>query len=205
MIAIQIKDPAQYNAKDRPTIIKAARGIEARLNDLDPTEQTEALSRVERALAIRTPDESHVDLIDALTGGRIYTPMEVVELETRVLTASFARRRELLKDAITAPKVAKLLGTSRQTPHDRVESGTLLGVRDHGAWYFPLWQFDAEGPDGVIAGLPDVIKALNVSALGKVSWLTRAHRQLDGKSPLDALKCGEIERVVELAAAVGVN
>ncbi len=205
MIAIQITDPTRYNKKDRPTIIKAARGIESRLNDLDPAEQTEALSRVERALETRAPDASHADLINTLTGGRTYTPIEIVELETRVLTASFARRRELLKDAITAPQVAKLLGTSRQTPHDRVESGTLLGVQDRGAWYFPLWQFDAEGPDGVVAGLPMALKALDVSPLAKVSWLTRANQHLEGASPLDVLKRGDVARIIALAEAVGVN
>lgn len=205
MITIQITNPAMYAKKDRPAIIKAARGIETRLNDLDPAEQAEALSRVERALETRTPDRSHADVINTLTRGRTYTPIEIVEMETKVLTTSFARRRELLKDAITAPKVAKLLGTSRQTPHDRVESGTLIGVQDHGAWYFPLWQFDAEGPDSVIAGLPDVLKALNVSALRKVSWLTRSNRYLDGDSPLDVLKSGDVDRVIELAEAVGVN
>ncbi len=205
MIAIQITDPARYDKKDRPTIIKAARAIEARLNMLDPAEQTEALARVGHALETRTPDATHADLIATLTGGRTYSPIEIVEMETEALTASFARRRDLLKDAITAPQVAKLLGTSRQTPHDRARSGTLLGVQDRGAWYFPLWQFDAEGPDGVIPGLPVVLDALAVSPLAKVSWLTRANRYLDGVSPLDALKRGDVCRVVDLAGAVGTN
>src|SRR4051812_10526818 len=46
-------------------------------------------------------------------------------------------RRELLAGTKTASEVAALLGTSRQTPHDRLESGTLIAVYDRGAWRFP--------------------------------------------------------------------
>jgi hypothetical protein len=75
---------------------------------------------------------------------------------------------------------------------------------DRGAWRFPLWQFDPEGPDGVVQGLPAVLRALRLSPLGKVSWLTRPNPFLDNKPPLDILKNGEIERVLAEAQAVGV-
>lgn len=204
MIAIEIKNRTAYSTEDRPTILRAAKGLEARLNNLDPTEQTEFLARVESALETHTPDETRADLVTLLTGDRTYEHAEIAELEVQVLTASFARRRELLRGAITAPKVAKLLGTSRQTPHDRVNSGTLLGVQDRGAWYFPSWQFDFEGPDGVIAGLPDVLRSIHASPLGKISWLMRLNGFLDGASPLEVLKRGEIDRVISLAQSVGV-
>ena len=99
--------------------------------------------------------------------------------------------------------MAKLLGTSRQTPHDRIKSQTLLGVLDKGTYRFPAWQFDPEGPDGVIDGLPEVLRVLEVSDFAKLNWLMRPNPFLDGLTPLVALKQGQKERVIREAAAVG--
>jgi hypothetical protein len=72
----------------------------------------------------------------------------------------FETRRDLLIDALTAPQVAKLLGVSWQKPLNGVRDRTLLGVLDRGAYRFPVWQFDAQGEDGVLPGLPNVLDAL---------------------------------------------
>ncbi|MGH3147230.1 MAG: hypothetical protein ACRDTR_15645, partial [Rubrobacter sp.] len=105
----------------------------------------------------------------------------------------------------TAPQVANLLDTTRQTPHDRVRSGTLLAVFDRGVWRFPAWQFDPEGPDGVIEGLPDVLQALHASPLAKASWLVRPNQYLEGRTPLETLKEGLKEPVKNAAETVGIS
>ena len=115
---------------------------------------------------------------------------------------SFARREELLKDSLTAPEVAKLLHVSRQTPHDRVENGSLLAVLDRGALRFPEWQFDPDGPEGVVSGLPDVIRALPIPPLAKINWLVRSNPCLEGRRPIDALRRGDRERVLDTARGV---
>ena len=101
------------------------------------------------------------------------------------------------------PQVAKLLGTSRQTPHDRVGSQTLLAIKDNGRLCFPSWQFDAEGPDGIIDGLSAVLKALEMSDYGKLHWLIRANPYLNGHTPVQALKAGQKERVLMEATRAG--
>jgi hypothetical protein len=204
-ITVRIEEWGKYRSKDRPKVVAAAKRLETRLNALTADEQAEVLSRISAALEETVPMKGHAELVDVLTGGRQYTAEERAALESAVLTRSFARRRELLAGTKTASEVAAILGTSRQTPHDRLESGTLIAVYDRGAWRFPIWQFDPEGPDGVIAGLPAVIRALHVSPMAKVSWLTRPSPYLDGATPLDVLKHGEIERVVALAKAVGAH
>jgi acyl-CoA reductase-like NAD-dependent aldehyde dehydrogenase len=204
-IAVRIEERARYRPKDRPKIVAAARRLEERLNALAADEQAEVLARISAALEEPATADAHAGLVDVLTGGRRYTAEERAALESAVLARSFARRRELLAGAKTATEVAALLGTSRQTPHDRLQSGTLIAVYDNGAWRFPVWQFDPEGPDGVIAGLPAVIRALRVPPLVKVSWLTRPSPYLDGATPLDALKRGEVERVVAQARGVGAD
>lgn len=149
-----------------------------------------------------TPTEKG-ELVRALSEGRQYTPEEAILLELEAQRQAFARRRELLRGALTSTQVAELLGTKRQTPHDRLRSQTLLAVEEHGRWLFPYWQFDAGGPNGVVAGMPDVLKALDISALAKVSWLTTPNPYLEGRTPLQALKEGQIAQVVDQARAVG--
>lgn len=130
-------------------------------------------------------------------------PAQSAELEVRALKRYFDERRRLLDGSLSVAQVAALLGTSRQTPHDRVRARTLLAVPDGGRLRFPAWQFDANGPDGVIEGLPAVLRALRVGALAAVRWLTRPSAVLDRRTPLAALRAGEVDRVVAEAAGVG--
>ena len=55
----------------------------------------------------------------------------------------------------------------------------------------------------LLAGLPDVLRALDASLLGKASWLMRANPYLEGRTPLEALRGGDLERVLDQARAVG--
>jgi hypothetical protein len=139
-----------------------------------------------------------------LSGGRTYSPEERRALEIEAQLRAFRFRRELLADALTAPQVADLLGTTRQTPHDRARNGGLLAVLDRGQLRFPRWQFDPAGPDGVVPGLPELIRALDVSPLAKVSWLTRPNPYLEDRTPLEALKDGDRDRALDAARAVGM-
>ncbi|MGI0482095.1 helix-turn-helix domain-containing protein [Geminocystis sp. CENA526] len=136
-------------------------------------------------------------IIEKLTNGYSYTPAEKIELELTTLQQYFERRRELLSNSFTTTQVAKLLGTSRQTPHDRVKNKSLLAVRDNGQWKFPIWQFDAEGADGVIDGLSEVLKNLSInSEFAKLNWFMRPSPVLDGLTPVEALKQGLKTRVI---------
>ncbi len=186
-----------------PSIDAVLRHFQDRLNSLSPDEVVAVLEGAARALD-EIP-EPVPPAVTALMAGRTYTAAERMAARFDVLARSFAKRRELLADSLTTAQVAQLLGTSRQTPHDRVESGTLLAVMDRGALRFPIWQFDPDGEGGVVAGLPAVLRALEVSPMAKVSWLTRPNYMLDGATPLACLKSGDVERVVGLARAVGFN
>jgi hypothetical protein len=121
----------------------------------------------------------------------------------RSLLQLFEARRTLLEDdTVTAPQVAELLGVSRQTPLNRVRDKTLVAVLDRGAWRFPLWQFDAEGPDGVLTGLPKVLKALEPQPqFSKLAWLRRANPTLGGREPVELLREGEVAPVLGAARA----
>lgn len=137
------------------------------------------------------------------------------ELHTAIdkLDQDFALRHGMLEGALTASQVITLLECkSRQTPHDRRRAGSLFAIQDNGVWKFPVWQFDAKGPDGVLKGLPEVLQALGsyvpLSEVEKAGFLTRSNPYLGGRTPLEALKSGSArdrQQVVALARAVGVS
>ena len=198
--ALHISTTREFGAR-RPAIQSKIERLEERLNALPEDELENVLESIAQALQ---PPAASGDSGIASSFAKPIPESQRVEDEIELLMRSFERRRELLDGSLTAPQVARLLNTTRQTPHDRVKAGTLLAVMDRGALRFPAWQFDSEGPDGVIPGLPDVIQALDLSPLAKISWLTRPNEIFDGQSPLDLLKRGQVERVVRQGQGVGV-
>ncbi|TVQ41958.1 MAG: DNA-binding protein [Gloeocapsa sp. DLM2.Bin57] len=162
----------------------------------------QGIKKIKQTL-VDAPEEKK-SLIEDLTKKRNYSRAEKIELEMNTLFYYFQRRRELLENSLTAPQVAKLLGTSRQTPHDRLKNKTLLAVRDNGVLLFPTWQFDPEGADGVIDGLPAVLKSLSIkSEFAKLNWFMCKNAVLDGLTPVAALKQGFKMRVIAEAKGIG--
>ncbi len=210
---LSIPAPSSANSSTRRRQTQAAaRAVDALqhvVNTLGVENLDLLYQHIETALKEGNEDQGgqrlNPSLLGDVTCGREYTPEERVVLEIGALVRSYRLRSELLADSLTAPQVAELLDTSRQTPHDRARKGSLLAVLDRGSLRFPAWQFDPEGPDGVIAGLPRLLRALQVSPLAKVSWLKRTSPYLEGRTPVEALREGDIDRVVGLAEAVGVS
>lgn len=171
---------------------------------LTPKEQKIITQALEQVTKVETIDSAADALANAITG-KSFSRQERIQLEMETLSKHFQHRRQLLESSLTAVQVAQLLGTSRQTPHDRVSSQTLLAIRDNGKLCFPSWQFDPAGADGVIEGLPAVLKALEISDYAKLNWLIRINPYLDGQTPIQALKTGQKERVLAEASAVGAS
>lgn len=190
--------------RERRAVGRVLDVVQHLLTRVPATELAEALATVDNALA-HSPVEAHgAVLAHGLAGGHVYSSEEYRILEVEAQLRTFRVRQQLLADSLTAPQVADLLGTSRQTPHDRARSGSLLAVLDRGQLRFPRWQFDPSGPDGVVSGLPELIRALDVSPLAKVSWLTRPSPFLEDRTPLDALRAGDRDRALDAARAVGM-
>jgi hypothetical protein len=197
---------ASARARQRKAATRTVEALQHLLEQSSPEDMEVVSSRIERALeSPGVPEERRRELVADLTGGREYGRQERSALEMAALVRSFKRRRELLEGSLSASRVADLLGTTRQTPHDRVKGGTLLAVLDRGAWRFPVWQFDSEGPDGVVEGLGEVLRALHASPLAKASWFVRPNLYLEGRTPLEALREGQVEAVRSAAEAVGTS
>ena len=169
---------------------------------LMPSERELVTQILKQFTSTETVDPAATTLAESIAG-KTYTRTERIQLEMETLARHFQHRRQLLNTALSASQVAQLLGTSRQTPHDRVSSQTLLAIVENGKLCFPSWQFAPAGANGVIDGLPALLKALQMSDYSKLNWLTRPNPVLDGSTPIEALKQGQKERVLAEAAAIG--
>lgn len=193
----------KLDSADRARIVSTLwRKARAQAKQSDSGDLQKALLRWKQRKQRNNPENP---LIAALSQGRKYTPRETRLMELEAQRRAFEMRRELLEGALTTTQVAALLGTKRQTPHDRLKSGKLLALEDNGRWLFPYWQFDANGANSVIEGLPETLKALKLSAFAKANWLTLPNPYLEGRPPVQALKAGDVRRVVDIAQAVGAN
>lgn len=183
---------------------RVLRGMRRLVDHLTPDEVEALATRIEDAVT-PLPAPGTDPFVDAVTTGHVPSEQERIALAVASALKDFEFRRTLLADSLTAPQVAALLGTSRQTPHDRARAGTLLAARDGGIVRFPAWQFDAGSPDGVIPGLPAVIRALGTTPpLSKIAWFVTP-KALLGRTPLDALKGGDLQEVLLAAQTFAVS
>lgn len=184
-------------------LLRIATGFQDYLNSLHPDEIENLAEQLHTTSKTSKYSKAESDFAAKIGANKI-SQQERRKLEFTALTRNFKWRQELLRDSLSAPQVAEMLNTTRQTPHDRLKKNSLVAVQDNGVWKFPTWQFDPQGPDGVIAGLPDVLKVLNVPAMSKISWLTRPNKALNQLTPIEALKGGQKDEVITEARSVGV-
>ena len=94
---------------------------------------------------------------------------------------------------------------SEQEIDDLVDGGSLLALKTpHQGRRFPVFQFDEQG--SIIDGVGAVRKALHTGNVWAImNFMTRPHRPLDDRRPIDLLKVGEVDLVVKAAMSVGVQ
>jgi hypothetical protein len=116
-----------------------------------------------------------------------------------------AIKQELLTSGgggLTSSQVSSALGITRQAVDKRRNRRALLAVPNgSGEYVYPACQFTS---DGVIAGLEEVLRAFQIrSPWTQLSMLLASAPALGGKTMLEALKSGAIERVIAIAASFG--
>jgi hypothetical protein len=203
-VRVRVEPEAGLPRREREKLVETIKLFTAFLSHLEHSD-LKALHGDLKASNIIVVDEAHDSRKPHPVLGRPAPPrVEQQEATFRSLVQFFEARRQLLgeEQTLTAPQVAELLGVSRQTPLNRARENTLLGVLDKGAWRFPAWQFDPNGPHGVVEGLPEVLEALEPqSAFSKLVWLQRPNTTLAGRPPLEVLREGEERPVVDAARA----
>ncbi len=111
-------------------------------------------------------------------------------------------QQSLLNGAYSSEEVAKLLRMTRQGVDKRRRQGQLLGLSVGRRGYrYPAWQFQ-EGD--VLSGLPDTLAAFtDLNPWTQAVFFTTGDLRLGGKTPLEVLQAGQVDAVVQAAAAYG--
>jgi hypothetical protein len=116
-----------------------------------------------------------------------------------------AIKRELLTGGgggLTSSQVASALSITRQAVDKRRSRRALLAVPNgSGEYLYPACQFTS---DGVINGLEEVLRAFRIrSPWTQLSVLLASAPALGGKTLLEALKSGALEKAIAIAASFG--
>ena len=190
--------------QDRDEVAKALlHHVAASITESSP----EHLKQIAESLKPKVIDPEKKALAKKIAGDD-YSEGNLAVLELANLERYYQRRRELLACSITTPEVAKLIGCQAiTTVHDRRKAGTLLGLKDNGVYRFPLWQFDPEGDNGILDGLPELLSALEISDFRKLNWLNKSLKAFEDRTPVEVLKSGneeDIEDLIVEARGVGV-
>jgi Protein of unknown function (DUF2384) len=204
-VQLLVAHPERLDPQRRGAADALAGLAEELLDELTPQQVTALVERT-RTLSERTGDTSLDADLESIIGPPL-APGERTRLAFEGLVRGAERRRALLTETVTAPEVARLIGAkTRQAAHDRLRAYRMLAVYDAGAWRFPMWQFDPEAPEGVLNGLPAVLRELaELDPYRRLQWLTTPQPELDNRTPAEALRAGEQRAVVMLAreAALG--
>lgn len=172
---------------------------------------TRAMNAVSKIMAQAAPG----DLIDSVSEESdletlaralvIVSEEESIKAGHRLLPARIRghqMRRELLAaegGVISVTKVADILQISRQAVEKRRQSGSLLAVEAGRRGYlYPAWQFE---DDRMLTSVPRVLAALKGhSPWSMLRFFVNGNHRLEGRSPIQALRKGELEKVLRAAS-----
>jgi biotin operon repressor len=99
-------------------------------------------------------------------------------------------------------RVAKLLGISRQAVDKRRRQNRLIGLTQGRRGYaYPIWQFHN---GKTLSNLEKVLDQLrNHDPWMQLTFFLNANDRLEGSSPLEMLRSGKVEPVLEAATSYG--
>lgn len=131
--------------------------------------------------------------------------LSTVDPLTEAMARGAAIKQDLLASGgggLTSRQVAKALGITRQAVDKRRSRRALLAVPNgSGEYLYPACQFTS---DGVLPHIEEVLQAFQIrSPWTQLSVLLASPPVLGGKTILEALKSGAIERAIAIAASFG--
>jgi hypothetical protein len=97
-------------------------------------------------------------------------------------------------------------GITKQAVHDRVRRHRLLALRTgSGRLVYPTGQFDGQSVLHGIGAALEVILPDDTESWAVASWLATPDSALSGSTPLESLKAGELDRVVDAARQLAIT
>jgi len=114
-------------------------------------------------------------------------------------------RMRLLREGLTTTEAAARLGMTVDGLRKKAMRGELLALKLGRDFRFPAWQFASDTPDGIIAGVRDVLAVTALAPIELAAWFEAETPALDNRTPVDALRSGHARDVVSAARGAGVT
>ena len=153
----------------------------------------DAMRRTVEEYFTRVEDDPLVDVDDPISAEEQVAATVWANLEAET------HRSRLLSECIGAEQAGQLTGRSRQAVERQRRSRQILALRIGRRWRYPAWQFDIDGPGGLVPQLPEVISNLHLSPAGAAYWLTTPRPELGGKTAIQLLRQRNPKAVLNLA------
>lgn len=196
-----------YDLKDdiQGLSLRAARKISKEigityLSNLEVRQIADSINKVIQA------NTENIRVKSLFSSGQEYSLEDKIELDLWHCLQFFHYRNELLQDALTTSQVSQFLDVGQEKAIEKIKHNELLAVERDSQLLFPIWQFDRKEPSGVIEKLSNVLNALEISDIAKLSWLTKPNPVLEQRKPSEILRNGTVEdkqRVIDEASGVG--
>lgn len=147
-----------------------------------------------------------------LTGIAFRQEFPVAKADNRLANAiarGITARQKLIEaegGSLSAEEAAQELGISKAAMLKRYQKGHIIAWREErqNAVRFPVWQFSDHK---VLDGLEEVLKLLNggsrLDDFGRMLFFLSNMGFLGGKRPLDCLRAGELNKVLQAAEGYG--
>lgn len=134
--------------------------------------------------------------------GREPSASEYAEAVAWNLSAATERRQRLIARSLPRHEAADRLGVSAQAVSSMIDRGGLIGLKAGREWRIPAWQLDEDSPTGVLPGLRDLASRFPGGVVSLSRWIERENPDLDGLTPLEALRRGNVAGVLRLVDAI---
>jgi hypothetical protein len=111
-------------------------------------------------------------------------------------------RALVLDDTLSSDEVRRYVNRSRPVVNKMARQGQLLAIPNGRALRFPRWQFDPASETGLLPHLSEVLAAMDASPFRKAVWFVTENPRLRRRRPLDLLRAGKVQPVVNEARAL---
>lgn len=133
---------------------------------------------------------------------------ELEAARMRNLARVLRDRARLKEESLRAGEVEDLLMVGRERLRRMREEGRILGVvrGERRPTLYPRWQFTGGGE--IVEGLMAVISAAREAGMGPEElhfFMTEPDERVGGEPPVELLRRGEVEKVVDLLLSAGLG
>lgn len=124
-------------------------------------------------------------------------------LQKAIRRGELAKKRFLFKEGgtLSSREACETLNCSYKDLVEMRKNGHIIGIEVDGKYVYPAWQFvDGE----ILSGLGKVLSELENDGIWTIMiFMLTGDRRLDGKTPLEMLRQGEVDQVVWAASCYG--